>query len=265
MAEPTPSVLRAEAATRAYPPPEGGEPRAVLGPLDLKVGAGEFLVIVGPSGCGKSTLLHLLAGLDLPTEGEITFRDAPLDGPGPQLGVVFQQYTTLPWLTVQDNVALGLRWRGVPRKERHSEAQRLLRMVGLDGSERAWPNTLSGGMRQRVAIARALATQPAVLLMDEPFGALDAQTRSHMQVQLLETWRQTGCAVIFVTHDIDEAVFLGDRVVVLSPCPGRIFAEHIIGVERPRTLEAREQGSFADHRSAVAHSLEQAVLAAVRR
>ncbi len=257
------AIMRARSLERIFQGADGAALTA-LGPVDLEVREGEFLALVGPSGCGKSTLLHIMAGLDRPSGGDVEYRGARLAGPGPELGVVFQHYTTLPWLSVLDNVALGSKWRGLSRADRREHAARYVALVGLEGFEGAWPDTLSGGMRQRVAIARALAAEPALLFMDEPFGALDAQTRSRMQLELLRIWRQAGIAVLFVTHDIDEAAFLADRTVVLTPRPGRIFCEIASDVQRPRTLEVRAQGAFAAIRAQIAEALERATLQAVQ-
>jgi NitT/TauT family transport system ATP-binding protein len=191
--------------------------------LSFEVADGEFFVLVGPSGCGKSTLLDLMAGLAEPTHGTLALDGSPITGPGLNRGVVFQQYALLPWRTAQGNVELGLETKGgLPRAQRRRIAQHYLGLVGLADFADRFPEQLSGGMRQRVAIARSLAFDPDVLLMDEPFGALDAQTREALQDQLLEIQRSTGKTVVFITHDIEEAVYLGDRVAVLTPRPGKI-------------------------------------------
>lgn len=202
----------------------------------LSVRDGQFVAIVGPSGCGKTTLLRLLAGLVQPTEGSIRLRGQPLNGPRPEIGFVFQQPTLLPWRTALDNVALPLEIRNVIADDRRQRAQTLLEMVGLAGFETRRPRELSGGMQQRVAIARALAYDPAVMLMDEPFGALDALTREQMNLELLRLWREHRRTIVLVTHSISEAVFLADRVLVMSPRPGRIAAEVPIALPRPRSL-----------------------------
>ena len=256
-------LLETRAVVRAFVDEAGG--RLVgLGPVDLAVQEGELLAIVGPSGCGKSTLLNMLAGLDEASEGTIEFRGEPLPGPGPKLGVVFQKYTCLPWLSVQDNIALGLKWKGLSRADRRARARDLVTLVGLDGFAGAYPATLSGGMQQRVAIARALAGEPEVLLMDEPFGALDAQTRSRMQLEILRILAAAKRSTVFVTHDMDEAVFLADRVIVLTPRPGRIHTEVRVDLERPRTLDMRTSSRFAELRGQVARALEEATVEAVR-
>ncbi|WP_084959370.1 ABC transporter ATP-binding protein [Thermoactinospora rubra] len=193
-----------------------------LSGVTLDVREGEFLTLVGPSGCGKSTLLDLLSGLTEPTSGEILIDGAPVEGPGLDRGIVFQQYALLPWRTALANVEFGLEAKGVPRTERRELARHYLDLVGLRDFEARYPHELSGGMRQRVAIARSLAFDPDILLMDEPFAALDAQTRESLQEELLRIWEATGKTVVFITHGIDEAVYLGQRVAVMSAGPGRI-------------------------------------------
>ncbi|MFE7183544.1 ABC transporter ATP-binding protein [Streptomyces erythrochromogenes] len=190
--------------------------------IDLEIQSGEFLVVVGPSGCGKSTLLDLLGGLSTPTAGRILLDGKPVTGPGLDRGIVFQQYALLPWRTALGNVEFGLEATGVPRRERTSRAREFLDLVGLTGFEDRHPHQLSGGMRQRVAIARSLAYDPDVLLMDEPFAALDAQTRESLQDELRRIWQRTGKTVVFITHGIEEAVYLGQKVAVMTSRPGRI-------------------------------------------
>ncbi|MCX5302948.1 MULTISPECIES: ABC transporter ATP-binding protein [unclassified Streptomyces] len=190
--------------------------------IDLEIGAGEFVVVVGPSGCGKSTLLDLLGGLTRPTSGRILLDGKPVTGPGLDRGIVFQQYALLPWRTALGNVEFGLEATGVPRRERTARAREFLDLVGLTGFEDRHPHELSGGMRQRVAIARSLAYDPDVLLMDEPFAALDAQTRESLQDELRRIWQRTGKTVVFITHGIEEAVYLGQKVAVMTSRPGRV-------------------------------------------
>lgn len=190
--------------------------------VNLEVRDGEFMVIVGPSGCGKSTLLDMLGGLTKPSSGEILQSGRPIQGPGLDRGIVFQQYALFPWKTAKQNIEFGLEAKGVPRRERSERASHFLALVGLAGFEQRYPHELSGGMKQRVAIARSLAYDPEVLLMDEPFAALDAQTRETLQGELLRIWEQTKKTIIFITHGIDEAVYLGQRVAVMTSRPGTI-------------------------------------------
>ncbi len=225
-----------------------GELTAVAG-IDLDVDRGEFVVLVGPSGCGKSTLLDLLAGLTTPTTGRILLDGEPVRGPGLDRGIVFQQYALLPWRTAIGNVEFGLEAIGVPRRERTRKAQQFLDLVGLTGFETRYPHQLSGGMRQRVAIARSLAYDPGVLLMDEPFAALDAQTRESLQDELLRIWKQTGKTIVFITHSIDEAVYLGQRVAVLTSRPGRV--KQVVPIDlgsRSLADDLRSTPEFAGYR-----------------
>ncbi len=201
---------------------------------NLEVQDGEFITVLGPSGCGKSTLLHMLGGFVTPTSGSITLDGNAITKPGRDRGMVFQHATLFPWRTIRANVAWPLETNGVKRSEARERANDLLSLVGLDGFGDSYPGELSGGMRQRAAIARTLALEPSVLLMDEPFGALDSQTRELMQEELNRLWQQAQLTVVFVTHDINEAVFLGDRVVVMSARPGRIIADTRIELDRPR-------------------------------
>jgi NitT/TauT family transport system ATP-binding protein len=201
--------------------------------VSLTVEDGELITILGPSGCGKSTLLHVVAGLLPPTRGRVVFQDVPA-GARPS-AVVFQEHALFPWRTVRDNVAFGLEMRGVGAAERHARADRWLGLVGLETFADRYPHQLSGGMRQRVAIARALAVEPALLLMDEPFSALDAQSRALMQLELLGLWERTRRAILYVTHQIQEAVLLGDRVVVMTRHPGRILTILPVDLPRPRS------------------------------
>jgi NitT/TauT family transport system ATP-binding protein len=201
---------------------------------NLGIRSGEFVCLLGPSGCGKSTLLNAIAGFVQPTRGELKVDGKAVTEPSPDRGMVFQQHSLFPWKTVKDNVAFGPLMSGVGRSEASGVARTFLSLVGLAAFENAYPANLSGGMQQRVGIARALANYPSVLLMDEPFGALDAQTRVMMQENLLDIWREFGNTVVFVTHDIDEAVFLSDRIVVMSASPGRIIADIKVNLPRPR-------------------------------
>jgi len=203
--------------------------------LDCQIEAGQFVCVVGPSGCGKSTLLGALAGHLQPHTGTLNVDGAAVSGPSPQRGMVFQQHTLFPWRTVRDNVAFGLKMRGLGKAERHRAADEILTLVGLEGFAGHWPDQLSGGMQQRVEIARVLVNRPRLLLMDEPFGALDALTRLNMQELLLDIWTRIRTTVVFVTHDIDEALFLADRLLVMSPRPGRIIEDLRLDFPRPRT------------------------------
>ncbi|HSK42473.1 MAG TPA: ABC transporter ATP-binding protein, partial [Candidatus Binatia bacterium] len=197
---------------------------------------GEFRVLLGPSGCGKSTLLRMIAGLDKPTSGQVLVNGQPVTAPGKDRGMVFQKYTSFPWLTVADNVAYGMKINGVAEPQRKETVDRLLKSVGLTEFANVYPETLSGGMQQRVAIARTLALRPSVILMDEPFGALDAQTRSDMQQLLLQIWDETACTILFVTHDVEEAVYLADRIFIMSSHPGTIVEDVEVPFDRPRDL-----------------------------
>lgn len=216
-----------------FPGPRGERVEA-LADIDLEIRENELAVIVGPSGCGKSTLLNIVAGLEQASSGEVLLDGRAVVGPGADRGMVFQSYTLFPWLTVQQNVEFGLKLKGVPAAVRAERARHYLELVGLTGFADALPKTLSGGMKQRVAIARALANDPEMLLMDEPFGALDAQTRSVMQDLLLSVWEKERTTVLFITHDIDEAVLLADNVYVMSKRPGRIRAKIPVDIPRPR-------------------------------
>ncbi|WP_301129830.1 ABC transporter ATP-binding protein [Streptomyces cacaoi] len=219
--------------------------------VSLDIAEEEFVTVVGPSGCGKSTLLGMAAGLQEPTSGRVLVDGRQVTGPGPDRGVIFQQYALFPWLTVRQNVEFGLRLAGVPAAERHRRAGRAIALVGLDEFADALPKTLSGGMKQRCAIARAYAVDPQVLLMDEPFGALDALTRVQLQEQLLATWSRERRTVLFITHDVDEAVHLAGRVVVMAARPGRIHRVVDVDLPYPRTEEIRLSAEFRKIRNTV--------------
>ncbi|TWC23546.1 NitT/TauT family transport system ATP-binding protein [Pseudomonas sp. SJZ085] len=205
--------------------------------LDCQIEAGQFVCVLGPSGCGKSTLLGALAGHLQPRTGTLDVDGVSVSGPSPQRGMVFQQHTLFPWRSVRDNVAFGLKMRGLGKAERYRAADEILALVGLEGFAGHWPDQLFGGMQQRVEIARVLVNRPRLLLMDEPFGALDALTRLRMQELLLDIWTRIRTTVVFVTHDIDEALFLADRLLVMSPRPGRIIEDLRLDFARPRTTE----------------------------
>jgi NitT/TauT family transport system ATP-binding protein len=220
---------------KCYRVREGNLP--ALFAVDLKVAEGEFVSIVGPSGCGKSTLLYILGGFIRADSGVIEVGGKAVTGPGTDRGVVFQEYALFPWLTVTQNIRYGLEMTGVARREREETVRRLVRTIGLEGFEHRFPRELSGGMKQRVAIARTLAYDPNILLLDEPFGALDAQTRETMQDELLRLWQATRKTVVMVTHDVNEAVYLSDRVLVMSQRPGRMVAEFSIAIDRSGNRE----------------------------
>ncbi len=232
----------------------------VLDDFHLTVEEGEFLAILGPSGCGKSTFLNILGGLTQQTGGEIYVDGQPIVGRGNNLGYVFQAYALFPWRTVLENVAIGLEIRGVGKRERHKVAREYLSLVGLTDFANRYPRELSGGMKQRVAIARALAYQPEVLLMDEPFAALDAQTRELLQLELIRIWESTNKTIVFVTHSIDEAVFLADRVAVMTARPGKIKEFIDVHLPRPRTNELRNSSQFTAIRQQAWELLKDEVL-----
>ncbi|MEV7019738.1 ABC transporter ATP-binding protein [Streptomyces sp. NPDC093991] len=235
--------------TRRFPV-KGGDFLA-LDRVGLDIADGEFVTVVGPSGCGKSTLLNIAAGLQEATAGEVTVDGVPVRGPAPERGVIFQQYALFPWMTVAANVEYGLKVRGVGRAERRRRAREVIDLVGLTDFADALPKTLSGGMKQRCAIARAYAVGPKILLMDEPFGALDSLTRVRMQESLLDTWSRDRRTVLFITHDVDEAVYLGNRVVVMAARPGRVHRIIPVGLPYPRTEEQRLSPEFAELRARV--------------
>jgi NitT/TauT family transport system ATP-binding protein len=220
------------------------EPVIALKDINLHVETGEFVCVVGASGSGKSTLLRLIAGLDFPTSGSITVDYEPVIGPGADRGMVFQKYTLYPWMTVQKNVEFGLKLLGIASQARRELASYYLGIVGLSKFAKSLPKQLSGGMKQRIAIARALATQPKILLMDEPFGALDIQTKENMQQFLLEVWEQTGCTILMITHDVREAVFLSQRIYVLSTRPGTVRQEFKIDLPGDRNYQIKRHSSF---------------------
>lgn len=231
--------------------------------INLTLDRNEFVCVVGASGCGKSTLLNLIAGLEAPTSGEILLEGEPIEGPGANRGMVFQNYTLYPWLTVAQNVEFGMKMQKIPSAERQQRLKYYLEIVGLTRFADALPGTLSGGMKQRVAIARALANEPDILLMDEPFGALDAQTKEILQEFMLQLWRQTQKTVLMVTHDVEEAVFLSQRIYVLSSHPGAVKAEVRLGFDDQRDLSIKGTEAFQRKRQEVLHLIRDEVLAAV--
>jgi NitT/TauT family transport system ATP-binding protein len=247
------SAIQIQNVSKIFPPKPGATRRGLeaggftaLDKINLEVKAGEFMVIVGPSGCGKSTLLDLLGGLTPPTSGHILINGKPISGPALDRGLVFQQYALFPWRTALKNIEFGLEAKGIGKRERGEKAEHFLAMVGLAGFGDRYPHELSGGMKQRVAIARSLAYDPGVLLMDEPFAALDAQTRETLQGELLRIWEESGKTIVFITHGIDEAVYLGQRVAVMTSRPGRIKAIVDIPLEaRSREEDLRSNPQFA--------------------
>ena len=237
-------------------------PTEALRPVSLDVADNDFITVLGPSGCGKSTLLRLVAGLEEPSTGEILLDDVPIRGPGADRGVVFQSYTLFPWLTVRRNICFGLREKGVALAEQREISDRFIARMGLQGFEDHYPKQLSGGMQQRVAIARALANDPKILLLDEPFGALDNQTRLLMQELLLDTWEAARKTVLFVTHDIDEAIFMANRVVVFSARPGRIKSEVATDLPHPRHYTIKTSAAFMALKARLTEEIRVEALAA---
>ena len=232
--------------------------------VSLRVEAGQFVSIVGASGCGKTTLLRIVDGLATPTSGEILVNGQPVTGPGPDRGFVFQQDALFPWRTVIDNVVFGLEVQGKRKRDTHERADGLIRLVGLSGFEHLFPHELSGGMRQRANLARALTIDPDVLLMDEPFAALDAQTREIMQSELLRIWRSNRKTVLFVTHQIDEAIYLSDKVIVMTSRPGRIKAVIDVDILRPRELSIKRTPRFLELMDEIWKMIEEEVKAALQ-
>jgi NitT/TauT family transport system ATP-binding protein len=246
--DPAPAHVRLDGVTRTYPGRGGGrrgEGVHALGPVDLELRPGEFFAVVGPSGCGKSTLLEMVAGLAPPTQGTVTFEGRPIGSSVPDgVGVVFQENACFPWLTVADNIAFGLKRLPAPREEVERRLQHALDLTGLRDFAKAYPAQLSGGMRQRVCIARTLVVQPRLILLDEPFGALDQQTRLLMGDELLRLWRSTGATVLLITHALDEAALLADRVAVMSARPGRILEIIETGWSRDRDSRLASDPAF---------------------
>lgn len=219
--------------------------------VSIDIQDNDFVCIVGPSGCGKSTLLRMLAGLDFPSAGNIIIDDRKVTGPGPDRGMVFQTYTLFPWMTVEDNIKFGLKLKKLPKDEQQEIADRYLDIIGLKKFAKSYPKELSGGMKQRVAIARALANKPEVLLMDEPFGALDPHTKSMMQLLMREIWEKEHPTVVFITHDIDEAVFLADKIYVMSARPGKVIKEVNVYLPHKRRLELKDTPEFINIRKGI--------------
>ncbi len=255
------NVLELKNLSKTFVSPDGKTFEAVRD-VNLTVrdepGVGEFRVFLGPSGCGKSTILNIVAGLFPATTGQALLRGQPITGPGPDRGMVFQSYSSYPWLTVLDNVAFGLKLRGAPRAERERVARSWIKKVGLEGTEKKYPGQLSGGMRQRVAIARTLAVKPQIILMDEPFGALDVQTRLGMQNLINELWEEIEGTILFVTHDIPEAVYLADKIHILCANPGTFVEEITVDLPLHRTEDLKSTARFRELETLVLQKIRHA-------
>ena len=257
LAPPEPRIrLSCQGVSKSYFDVAEGREVVALAALDLDISDGEFVTILGPSGCGKSTLLNIVAGFDQPTQGVVLLDGAPIVGPGHDRGVVFQEYALFPWLTVEQNVAYGLKEQGLPTAEVTERAKTWIRLVGLEGYERRFSHELSGGMRQRVALIRVLANDPKSLLMDEPFAAVDAQTRALLQRELEQIWIRTHKTVLFVTHSVDEAIFLADRILVMTARPGRV--KEIIPIDLPRPRDSTSD-QFNAYRRLATRLIEEEV------
>lgn len=257
-----PVILSARALEKRFDSNAGST--LALQATDLHVVENDFVCILGPSGCGKSTLLRLVAGLEAPSGGLVSLDGTPVRGPGADRGMVFQSYTLFPWLTVVDNICFGLRERGLSRVEQIERAQHFIDQMGLRGFENHFPKQLSGGMQQRTALARALANQPRILLMDEPFGALDHQTRELMQELLLGIWEDEAKTILFVTHDIDEAVFMASRVIVMTARPGRVKLERRVCLPHPRHYSVKTTPAFSALKADLTEAVRAEVLATNR-
>jgi ABC-type nitrate/sulfonate/bicarbonate transport system ATPase subunit len=258
------SELSIRGVGRTFPGVNGGQPTLALQPTSLDIAHNDFITVLGPSGCGKSTLLRIVAGLDAPTQGEVLLDGQRVQGPGADRGMVFQSYTLFPWLTVRENICFGLREKGMPIAHQAEIADRFIAEVGLAGFESHYPKQLSGGMQQRVALARALANDPKVLLLDEPFGALDNQTRALMQELLLSIWELHKKTVLFVTHDVDEAIFMANRCVVFSARPGRIKNELAIDLPYPRHYTVKTTPRFSELKAVVTEDIRAESLKAAQ-
>ncbi|AVS81252.1 sulfonate ABC transporter ATP-binding protein [Paracidovorax avenae] len=255
------SELSIQGVSRTFTSAKGPATQALL-PVDFHVADNDFVTILGPSGCGKSTMLRIVAGLDQPTSGRVLLDGRPVEGPGADRGMVFQSYTLFPWLTIEQNIRFGLRERGVPEVQQKERAAYFIAKVGLRGFEQHYPKQLSGGMQQRTAIARALANDPKILLMDEPFGALDNQTRVLMQELLLGIWEAERKTVMFVTHDIDEAIFMASRVAVFSARPGRIKTEVAVDLPHPRHYRVKTSPEFMELKARLTEEIRAESMAA---
>jgi len=258
------SRLSIQGVGRTFPGVNAGTPTLALQPTNLDVADNDFITILGPSGCGKSTLLRIVAGLDTPTVGRVLLDSQAVTGPGADRGMVFQSYTLFPWLTVRENICFGLREKGMALAQQLEIAARFIAEVGLNGFESHFPKQLSGGMQQRVALARALANDPKILLLDEPFGALDNQTRALMQELLLSIWELHKKTVLFVTHDIDEAIFMANRCAVFSARPGRIKTELQIDLPYPRHYTVKTTPRFSELKAQVTEDIRVETLRAVQ-
>ncbi len=258
------SRLRIEGVSRIFPGVRRRRPTVALEPIELGVEDNDFITILGPSGCGKSTLLRIVAGLDQPTAGRVLLDGQRVTGPGRDRGMVFQSYTLFPWLTVRENICFGLREQEMPRGEQGRIAASFVERVGLRGFEDHYPTMLSGGMQQRTALARSLANDPKILLLDEPFGALDNQTRVLMQELLLGIWEADRKTVLFVTHDIDEAIFMANRVVVMTARPGRLKCEVAIDLPHPRHYTVKTTPEFAAYKARLTEEIRAEALRAVQ-
>ena len=255
------SELSIQGVSRTFTSAKGQATQALL-PVDFHVADNDFVTILGPSGCGKSTMLRIVAGLDHPTSGRVLLDGRPVDGPGADRGMVFQSYTLFPWLTIEQNIRFGLRERGMAESAQKERAAYFIAKVGLRGFEQHYPKQLSGGMQQRTAIARALANDPKILLMDEPFGALDNQTRVLMQELLLGIWEAERKTVMFVTHDIDEAIFMANRVAVFSARPGRIKTELAVNLPHPRHYTIKTSPEFMQLKARLTEEIRAESMAA---
>jgi NitT/TauT family transport system ATP-binding protein/sulfonate transport system ATP-binding protein len=255
------NLLSIQGVSRTFTSHKGVQTQALL-PVDFEVRENDFVTILGPSGCGKSTMLRIVAGLDFPTTGQVLLDGQAIDGPGADRGMVFQSYTLFPWLTVAQNIRFGLREKGVSEAVQKERSDYFIAKVGLRGFENHFPKQLSGGMQQRTAIARALANDPRILLMDEPFGALDNQTRVVMQELLLGIWEAERKTVMFVTHDIDEAIFMANRVAVFSARPGRIKADIPVPLPHPRHYTVKTSPEFMELKARLTEEIRAEALAA---
>ena len=244
-------TLKLEGVSKSFAKVENDEVTHALNEVDLTMESGEFISLVGPSGCGKSTILRLVAGLITPTTGKLTVNDEEITGPHPERGMVFQRPTLFPWLTVEKNIAFSLEMQGI-LKGNEDKVERMLKVIGLESFRNDYPGQLSGGMAQRVALVRSLINEPDILLLDEPLGALDAFTRMNMQDEILSIWRQKKQLAIMVTHDVDEAIYMGSRVIVMEANPGRIVADIKIPDEHPRD---RSSASFVEYRNEILNTL----------